>query len=172
MTPDKGVRGWPKNGKALGNTLHQFWGMKCLNSKPRFQFFRYHDPLAVCVTLNAISKQEKLEKLSKENAELRDLCLFLNQMSGSTTSGSSIPTSTAASGPRLHSTESDHPYAVHAACVTEVNTALTGGDPPKYTGFTGDARLEDMKQHETEGIKDKNQCEWESSYRHLQWARP
>lgn len=99
--------------------------------------------------------KEKLEKLSKENAELRDLCLFLNQMSGPSTGGSTSTTTTA--GSKLQSTESDHSYAVHAACVTEVNATLSG-NPPKYTGFTGEARLEDMKQEETDETKEIKQC--------------
>ena len=84
--------------------------------------------------------------MSQENAELRDLCLFLNQMSG--TVSSSDPTN--AQTPRLNFTQSG-PYAGHAACVTEMNKTL--GEMPQYTGFTGEAKLSDKLPQQLEQEK-------------------
>ncbi len=90
-----------------------------------------------------IHLQEKLEKLSQENAELRDLCLFLNQMSNTgTTAG--IKANSTTSDPK-QSANQGGPYAMHAACVTDVNATLSDG-PPQYSGFTGEAKLADNKQ--------------------------
>lgn len=100
-----------------------------------------------------------MEKLSQENAELRDLCLFLNHLSG-TTGASSTPNSSTPGGPKLQATQSG-PYAVHAACVTEVNATLTG-EPPQYTGFTGEARLADDKQEDENDNekKERKKCKY------------
>ena len=88
--------------------------------------------------------QEKLEKLSQENAELRDLCLFLNQMSNTTTGSTTKANHSTTSDPK-QSVNQSGPYAVHAACVTDVNATLSG-EPPQYSGFTGEAKLADNKQ--------------------------
>ena len=85
--------------------------------------------------------------MSQENAELRDLCLFLNQMSGT------VPSSDTAQTPKLNSTQSG-PYAGHAACVTEMNKTL--GEMPQYTGFTGEAKLSDKLPQQLEQEKNED----------------
>lgn len=71
-----------------------------------------------------------MERLSKENAELRDICLFMNQSGGKT------PLSE-------HKSESKNSsYAVHSACVVEVNKEV--GELPQFHGLT-------MHTNDTEG---------------------
>ena len=76
--------------------------------------------------------QEKLQKLSQENAELRDLCLFLNQMAGS----DSIQQ------PKLIPPQVDQ-YSVHAACVMDLSKSQALDDVPRYTGFIGKESIVD-----------------------------
>lgn len=73
---------------------------------------------------------------------MRDLCLFLNQMSGASTTSTSKEHSKMepSQNPTLDPPQVEH-YAAHAACVVDLNTTLE--DVPRYTGFTGEAKLAD-----------------------------
>ena len=76
-----------------------------------------------------------------------------------TTSSSSVSPNTSSPTPKLNSTQIG-PYAVHAACVTEVNATLH--DVPRYTGFTGEAKLADKQEkegHEQDEEKGRKKCE-------------
>ena len=84
--------------------------------------------------------QENLQKLSQENAELRDLCLFLNQMPSVTSTKRGGKGGELAATPKLDTPQVEA-YATHAACVGHLNKVLE--DVPQYTGFTGEEKLED-----------------------------
>lgn len=73
---------------------------------------------------------------------MRDLCLFLNQMTGTSTTNTGKEHSKAepSQNPTLDPPQVEH-YAAHAACVVDLNTTLD--DVPRYTGFTGEAKLAD-----------------------------
>lgn len=91
--------------------------------------------------------QENLQKLSQENAELRDLCLYLNQMPSVTSTkrggkGGELAATSKLDTPQVEA------YATHAACVGHLNKVLE--DTPQYTGFTGEEKLEDKSPKEGE----------------------
>ena len=71
--------------------------------------------------------------MSRENAELRDVCLFMNQMSSP---GRSSESAWDTSKPSSSSSDSApaQSYAVHSSCAAEMNKLppSTGDSPPSH----------------------------------------
>ncbi|XP_003383845.1 PREDICTED: coiled-coil domain-containing protein 85C-B-like [Amphimedon queenslandica] len=84
--------------------------------------------------------QENLQKLSQENAELRDLCLFLNQMSSMAPAKKEGDESGNTPAAKLETGQVET-YAANAACAGHLNKVLE--DPPAYTGHAGANELKD-----------------------------
>lgn len=123
---------WQSFGKYTASILRN----EVLGFEKKMSILQVNLPFLLFLIIYSFNHQENLQKLSQENAELRDLCLFLNQMSG-------IGTNNTKGNPPKLNTPKVEPYAAHAACVTDMNQVMEG--VPQYTGFTGEQKLADSK---------------------------